>query len=299
MESYNKFILKKLNQLSGFAKDKLEITQSGIYKYKGKEYKKDYILPVERKELNLIAPFNTKSCLADLQKNYKLHNYYHHLNSSQILAFNYFMPFFKTDEFGIGLKELSDIFNKLLNENLVIEKLTLEQESQLETIYLKGASKKLKGNTTFDAFFNCKDKKTVSIEVKYTEYGFGGCKNDNHHQQKFQNCYKKCIDKNKINRYINSKYLKEDFFLKNYQLMRNLIHLSNDNQIVVFLFPKGNVKINGEVGLIKDIIIDPLVLNRVIILYWEELIEETLLEVQKYARLSKYYGELKEKYFSE
>ena len=73
------------------------------------------------------------------------------------------MPFLKTDKFGITLTKLSDIFNKLLNENLLTEELTLEQESKLETNYLGESDKKLHGNTTFDAFFNCKEKRLYQL----------------------------------------------------------------------------------------------------------------------------------------
>ena len=97
--SYERFKSDKLYNLSKYAKDALRVKEDGIYKYRGKEYSKDYILPKDSEELNLIKPFNTKLDLLELKEKYNLHNYYYHLNSSQIMAFNYFLPYMDNEFF--------------------------------------------------------------------------------------------------------------------------------------------------------------------------------------------------------
>ena len=78
--------------------------------------------------------------------------------------------------------------------------------------------------------------------------------------------------------------------------MRNLIHLHKDNQIVVFLYPKGNTKVDKEANLMKDIIIDHNVLNRVKIIYWEDLMDETIKGFKEDNDLLSYYLEFENKY---
>ena len=296
--SYAKFKSDKLYNLSKYAKDTLRVKEDGIYKYRGKEYNKDYILPKDSEELNLIKPFNTKLALLELKKKYNLHNYYYHLNSSQIMAFNYFLAYKDNEFFSVDLDKLSMIFNKLINREISIKKLELEKESELEGSYLKdNEDKKLGGDTTFDVFLKCDDNTDISIEIKYTEYGFGKSQSSSiRHQRKFIQCYERCIIENAIEKYIDKKYLTADFFLSNYQLMRNLIHLYKENQIIIFLYPRGNTKVDKEAKLIKDIIIDPHVLNRVKTIYWEDLIDETIKVFKEDNALLSYYLEFKNKY---
>lgn len=192
------------------------------------------------------------------------------------MAFNYFLPYKENEFFSVGLDKLSMIFNKLINREVSIMKMELEKESELEGSYLKdNEDKKLGGDTTFDVFFKCDDNTDISIEIKYTEYGFGKSQSSSiRHQRKFIQCYERCIIENDIENYIDEKYLTADFFLNNYQLMRNLIHLYRENQTIVFLYPRGNVKVDEEAKLINDIIIDPDALNRVKIMEWQPLFRQ-------------------------
>lgn len=296
--NYAKFKSDKLHNLSKYAKDTLRIKEDGIYKYGGIEHKKDYILPKNSEKLNLIKPFNTELTLLELKKSYNLHNYYYHLNSSQMMAFNYFLPYTNNDFLKADFDKLSKVFSNLINREISIKKLELEKESDLESMYLKNnEDKRLGGDTTFDVFFSCDNNTNISIEIKYTEYGFGKSKgSSNRHQLKFIQCYEKCINENGIENYIDQKYLTVDFFLNNYQLMRNLIHLYRKNQIIMFLYPKGNTKVDEEAKLFKDILINSNALDRVKIVYWEDLIEETIRIFEEDNALLSYYLEFENKY---
>lgn len=214
------------------------------------------------------------------------------------MAFNYFLPYTNNDFLKTDFDKLSKIFSNLINRKISIKNLELEKESDLESIYLKNnEDKRLDGDTTFDVFLSCDNNTNISIEIKYTEYGFGKSKgSSNRHQRKFIQCYERCIIENAIENYIDEKYLTADFFLNNYQLMRNLIHLYRENQTIVFLYPRGNVKVDEEAKLINDIIIDPDALNRVKIIYWEDLIEETIKIFKEDNALLSYYLEFENKY---
>ncbi len=295
MTTYINFKKNRLRNLSNYSIENLKVGP-GTYNYRDKSIALKHILPDGNKELNLLYPYNTKEYLDQLNNEYKLHKYYYHLNSSQILAFNYFLPFL-TNDFGIGISELSKIFSIILKRDLFIDKLELEKESSLEEKYLKNSKDKmLRGNTTFDVFLSGKNE-NISIEIKYTEYGLGIAKNDLKHREKFKQCYKKCIIENNLHRYLDAKHLELDFFLKNYQLMRNLLHIFEYNQTVVFLFPKENIKVYNELKAIQETIKDPLIQSKIILLSWEDLVRETLIMFKEKPVLTKYYSELYDKYF--
>lgn len=74
----------------------------------------------------------------------------------------------------------------------------------------------------------------IYFEIKYTEAAFGRVKFDTNHMEKFLLVYEYLL---KDNRYIKGEYNTQNFFLKNYQIMRNLVHI-RDNCFVVFFIPK-------------------------------------------------------------
>ena len=47
-----------------------------------------HILPAERRELNIVTSFREAFWRAQHRRGWKLHKYFHHLSSSQALAFN-------------------------------------------------------------------------------------------------------------------------------------------------------------------------------------------------------------------
>ena len=134
--NYDKFKADKLYNLSRYAKDTLKVKENGIYKYGGIEHKKNYILPKNSEELNLIKPFNTKLTLLELKNNYNLHNYHYHLNSSQMMTFNYFLPYTNNNLLKADFDKLSIILSNLINRKFPIKNIELEKESDLESIYL-------------------------------------------------------------------------------------------------------------------------------------------------------------------
>lgn len=240
--SFTKFLSQRLRNLAKYRIHSLDIKDDIVFNHNGKDYIEGYILPKEHEELNLIKPFNKKSFLEDLKEEYTINKESHYLNSSQMLVFNYFMPFIKQDVFEVNIKELSSIFSKMLDEKIIIENLEFQRESELEKKDLN------------HILFKCKESKTVSIASIYTEDGFRGCE-------------------------------------------KKLIHLDNKNQRLIFLFPKDNTRANKEMELIKDTIVGKGVWDRITILYWEDLVEETLLMFKENHSLFKYYGEFKRKYF--
>ena len=134
--------------------------------YNGRPYK--HILKLDRNKIDIVKKFNI---LEDVNKDMlteKLHRFAHHLNSSQILCYNFFRPML-TDK-GKACKQLVDL---LANKGIKIEK---GAECKFEY------NDNLGDNTEFD--FHIKGRNIeVFFEIKYTEYGFGRAKKDERHKK--------------------------------------------------------------------------------------------------------------------
>lgn len=186
----------------------------------------------------------------------KLHRYAQHLNSSQILCYNFFRPLEDDKE------KLSKQFENIGINIKVIDKIEFE--------YCDGMDKfgDISGETNFDYYVGS-DYCNIYCEIKYTEKKFGSCKNDIKHNEKF-NYYKEYLS------YILKTHLtlddinKNDFF-KYYQLFRNAIRVRNKNtDHCLFIIPYEREDLKREFDdWHKKYINDELDIR---IVYWETLV---------------------------
>src|SRR5689334_8764908 len=79
-----------MSHMSEYARTALGAPASGSYR--AMTYA--HILPIELRELNLIPAFRSEIIEHIRSNGIKLHQYFHHLNSSQAFAFNLFFPYF-------------------------------------------------------------------------------------------------------------------------------------------------------------------------------------------------------------
>jgi len=85
-------------------------------------------------------------------------------------------------------------------------------------------------------------------------------------------------------------------FFDNYQLLRNLIHLSeNGNSRVVFVYPEGNKKIQQQAKDANGMVTENL-RNYVIPLSWEKLLSN-VEESTNNKNLKKQINDFREKYY--
>lgn len=204
----------------------LKIEKSGEYKNNGKEY--GHILPKDSQWENII-PYKNFSHIEKLIGENNFHSGFHHLNSSQAMCMNFFYPFMKEKSLDIILKILG------IEGEVDYDEVTFEKESSLDKAQGKGKGK----STNFDYFIPMKNGKKIYFEIKYTEKEFGQAKNDYKHKAIFNSIYKPILLSGKV---VNDDYKQRDVFLKNYQLLRNLIHIDEDS-FVVFIYPEENIGI--------------------------------------------------------
>lgn len=214
-------------------------------------------------------------------KTIKFHEGATHLNSSQILCFNFFNKFFEnaqTEE--LLLQILRDAGFDISSEE-EIEDATLEYEPDP------------KERTNFDFYIKLASGRHISFEVKYTESEFGGIspdpKNPNKYAEKWQEIYLGMVH--------DSPYLSghcdEKQFYKHYQIHRNIAY-ARANDIVVFLTPRLNHALDEERRYI-DSLCTPNIRN----LCWEDLVAVVLKKVQSDPDVYGYFCRFRDKYFPE
>ena len=223
---------------------------NGIWKRNKKQY--SHILPVNNLFDNFLPQY--KAELTDyIQKNkkIKLHQDFHHLNSSQAMCLNMFYPLIKEKKLDLLVKAL-----KLDSDSIDYDSVCFEKKSIIEKGYRP---------TSFDFYFRTNNGKEIYFEIKYTEQEFGNAKRDQEHFDKYESVYKKHCSA------IDSKYCNCVNFLDNYQLMRNVIHISK-NSYVVFIFPENNKKIKQKAEFAKSVLVKSDFQQNVINLTWEHLL---------------------------
>ena len=249
MEKY-KHYRAKMEQLLPVAVGKN--WQDGVWKYtqkdkstnskESKEVFKSHILPLKNNEntsknrANAINSLLGINCVRLLRgKLGDLHQYAHHLNSSQLLCMEFFsnlidenlrannsLVLFMKKVFGIEIHEGAEC--------------QFEYTERRKPYMFKLAGKYEYEGTSFD--FHIKDGDVeVYFEIKFTENGFGKAKNDERHLEKVTQ-YKKLLSVHP-----NCEVGLQEF-LENYQLLRNVIRANNRNKSVIFITDANNEATN-------------------------------------------------------
>ena len=200
-----------------------------------------------------------------------MHSFAHHLNSSQVLCYNFFRPYI--DENGGASQSLVDL---LLEQDIPIEKgakCTFEYTDNLDKMEEKDKP------TEFDFHIIGGDVE-VFFEIKYTEDYFGDAEKNDNHKEKYELVYKSLLEKAPC---LNHTPEFEEF-AKLYQLYRNAIRITDKNKHLILLYPKNNTAVNKEATTFIEDKIKEEYRGNIHILHWEDIVKD---------------GKLYEKYFAE
>jgi hypothetical protein len=257
--NYTKYRSDILEHLVKYKENVLNVNKNGIDTRFKKEY--PHILPKNKEYLNIIhSTYGLE--LWSLIKTYKtkLHNEFHHLNSSQALCFNLFFPIIKENKFDLLLERKEEIigwkFEFVPNRN---EK------------------------TSFDAFIQT-NKNNYYFEVKYTETEFGKKEIGEETILRYNKIYKdKMVLFNKIT---------AEIFLNNYQIFRNLSYI--DTGIINFVIPKTRIDLNEQLDNVLENYCNKNLRRSINILYIEDIVERAL-SIQK---TKEYYKTFYNKYIN-
>lgn len=246
-----------LSHLSKYKKNILKITKNGIYIKEKREY--SHILPKEIEIKNIIY----SEYLMDLwdyvkRSNLKLHNDFHHLNSSQAFCFNLFYPIIMENE-----------LRMLLN--------TYEKITDWDFEYIPDKIEK----TNFDVFIKTKEN-NYYFEIKYLENNFPKQEVKDRKIERYHEIYE-----NKLSIFKN---VTPDVFFDNYQIFRNLSYIHKG--IINFVFPKTRLDLDIQLKTILEKYCDKVLLEKINIIY----VEDILSRVSNNKKLIEYYKLFSEKY---
>ncbi len=265
--------------LANYKTNVLGVHENGIWPRNGKRYA--HILPKSSYDLNILPSIRKEfwswfDLWNQTQQQIKLHQFFHHLNSSQALCFNLFFPFLATG------------FNPLLR--------ALNFDGQVNA----GASfefvPKIDEGTNFDFMLPLQSESQsyrIYFEIKYTENEFGRAEDDGEHRRKFESIYKPQTTER-----FAAEYCSCSKFLAHYQILRNLWHLDlTKDDAAVFLIPRANTSLRRQEKTIQTCLL-PQLRSRAKIIY----IEDLLLSLETSKEVSDIYksgtlAEFKVKYF--
>jgi hypothetical protein len=85
-----------ITHLIEYKRNHLGAPPAGTYRYHRRDVSREHILPIQSSRLNFLAEARGEiEAFLNLNPHVKLHQYFHHLNSSQAFALNLFVPFFE------------------------------------------------------------------------------------------------------------------------------------------------------------------------------------------------------------
>lgn len=203
----------------------------------------------------------TFDCFIDSKQ---IHRYAHHLNSSQVLCYNYFRPLIDNNHHPKKelIKLMKDAGISILSKSECgFEHVEDEKEGTSFDFYVKDGD--------VEAFF----------EIKYTENDFGKAEDDDSHRKKFENTYRKFLQNCKC--LTDNKKVDFEEFRKFYQLYRNVLRVTDKQKYVVFVFPKENDHVKKEFDAFIEKI-NSEYCNNVKCLYWEDIVEKDTELYKKY-----------------
>lgn len=268
--SYKTFKENVLCRLGKYKYEELKIKENGIFRYKKENKPYLHILPINKgkSKTDVVKEYNVLSCLKDeefLINENDLHRYAHHLNSSQLMCYNFFRPYIEVE--GDKLRPNNALID-LLRKYIAINQY---DDAICQFEYVQQDSEYNGEGTNFD-FYLKSGETEVFFEIKFTEAGFGKCDCDEKHKNKFGTIYKTLIKgcpaiKKPIT------YGKE--FCRNYQLFRNSIRTKDNNKYVIFIYDENNSYCKKQLQEFFDNYIKDEYKNNIIGITWQNIVEKS------------------------
>lgn len=262
-----------LSHLAQYRRDVLNVPGPGIFKYRGREVPVEHILPKDQPWLGI--PVEARDTVKEYVEVHgvRLHQYFHHLNSSQAFALSLFVPFFE------GGREASTALLRAvgIDGNLVG--------------WAAEAVPDPAEGTNLDASWSTSAHRKYFCEVKLTEAEFGVAANDVAHQKKLKDIYEP-----RLRDHVHASRLEASVFFQSYQILRNLWHAAGSpDSYVVFLFPRQHDVLSHLLNPVLDDVTSAL-RDRVIVAHAEDVLASIMLDQSCPLHLRAYADRLSQKY---
>lgn len=193
-----------------------------------------------------------------------LHQYAHHLNSSQIMCYNFFRPLIESYD-GKMYKPKDSLLNLI----------GMEIDQEIDTHgavcnfeYIDDSAE----NTNFDFYFKKEDVE-VFFEIKYTEREFSKKSSAKDPHAQYESIYKPMIEKTK-ELFIGETISEQDFNNEYYQLARNSIRATSADKHVFFVCPKEHEELINQFVEFSDKYLTEKGKERIKLITWEDLVQD-------------------------
>jgi len=269
MKSYQMALRK---HLADYKANRLGVREAGIYRKTGRAYQ--HLLPSTLRYLNLLESIRSefREYLRD-NPTVRLHPDFHHLNSSQALAFNLFYPYLRTG--GEAARLIAQVLGLIGN----IREWRFEYVPDAE----EGTNVDVAWQNSGDTWAFC--------EVKLSESEFGSAKPDQRHEKKFHKIYSP-----RLHGLVDKRLLEFKEFCRYYQLLRNISLLAtHSDSHVVFLVPEQNSALSPALHAVLGSLAAS-VRHRIHVAYLEKVLVSIKNQNTLNPELKVYAGQLEEKY---
>ena len=225
-----KYVDNRKGHLKEYAEGK-GMPIGGTYNYRGTIVAHDHILKIEdgQTQCEVVKKYNVLEGVDCDLLTTKLHSDAHHLNSSQILCYNFFRPLIDSAN---GSPKLVEKLQNFGVDIATINECEFEYKDEID-------------GTEFDFYAKGKNSKgadiNVFIEVKYTEASLRyskafSPKTQAIYERKYNDVYTKMFA---AQRCLKKKPSYNEFYTY-YQCFRNVLRVENENTYSIFLYPSKN-----------------------------------------------------------
>jgi len=241
-----------------------------------------HILPKEQGNMNIIK--GTPSPFVQM----KLHVDAHHLNSSQMMCYNFFRPYIKCDK-GEKIEPQQELFDLIQNIGIEIE-YTPNAFCSFE--YVQKDNEWENEGTNFD-FYIRSGNKELFFEIKYTENGFGSFSEKDASDTRKKKVKELYMPKIASCPTLQGKISSMGELGKNYQIIRNVIRVQDNDKYVIFITDKNNPTTTKQLEQFKNTYIQKDWEKNIRFITWQELVAKA-----KEVAPTKTLGEFERKYLS-
>jgi len=266
--------------LAAYKLARLGIKEPGLFRYQGRDVYHAHILPKAQSSANLLAEAS-RDALSFLETNpRKRHKDFHHLNSSQALAFNLFFAYFGPSVVSLGSNEA--VSSSLLR--------ALGQDGRL-LCWEPELVPDVDEQSNIDVAWTSVGGAKTFCEVKLSEAEFGRAKDDSDHRNKLERIYRDALEK-----YLTPDRLEPARFFREYQFNRNLWHMvQTPESRLVFLLPRANSRLWQQLQTLLTGVLPP-ARARVSAIAIEDVILRLLNDAILPEEFRRYAAELSQKY---
>lgn len=218
-----------------------------------------------QEQIDIINKYILLPNVPEIDNNIHLHQCAHHLNSSQIMCYNFFRPLMKEYDAQTKMYKPADKLVDLIGMLIDTPIDTIGSVCTFEYI------PKGKEHTNFDFYFRNGDIE-VFFEIKYTEREFSKGSSSKSPSKQYAEIYKELIANCK-DVFVKEGLSEEDVNRKYYQLVRNSIRATSNDKHVFFVCPQAHENLISQFDAFSTHCLTDHGRNQVRLITWEDLVQ--------------------------